>query len=216
MYVHSAWLQTAASHDQLVAFADQLGEPADVDPPDVGAGELTVRAVTYADNHESAWRSAESTGTRFVVLAELPATDEDTGERLIGLVGQSAGLVNGLVDELEGALREAGTAYERTQFSLRNLLAPPDHAEVRPTSVRVSDERTTTLVQSEDEYPLREELSGRSGDVVGVTVQSGEQQVTVLIDGSVVFTESASMSDVLTAMRAIQEAMTVPQQMVMH
>ena len=213
MYVHSAWLQTSASLDRLNTFTDELGEPVPQGGTDIREGPgVLFRAVEFADQHETGWESSTTTGAWRVAVAVLPSVDSEAdGERMVGLLASAPALLAGLMSDLEESLGTDGAAAERVQFPLRPLLsAAATEAGVVPRSVRLRSDRTRTLVQSDDEQALRDQAAAVEGDVVGVTVEAAQQRVTVLEDGSVIFSDSASSDDVLAAMRSIQLATQVP------
>ncbi|WP_427889189.1 hypothetical protein ACQHIV_38105 [Kribbella sp. GL6] len=206
MYVHSAWLRTSASVDQLNAFSSRLGD--EVGKPDLTHGR-GLWARGFADKQESGWESSSRTGTWRVGIAVLPGVDSSP-DRLVGIVATGPALLAGLVSDLERSFDIEGISSERVQFPLRPLLGGAARdVGVVPRSIRLRSERLRTLIQSDDEAALREQAAAVEGDVVGVTVEAGHQRVTVLDDGSVVFAESASLDDVLVAMRSIQLAVQV-------
>lgn len=214
MYVYSKWLLTDGSRESVSAFAEILGQSVgEAGPSEVEDGNGTIfrRVVEYEDAHSSEWDAAPKSPGRWIVgVANVDARDS-FNSRLVGVLTPSASLTEHLAADLADHLKAERAGHEPVVFMLSSLLGLTHGKDAaHASSVRLVDDNTRVLVQSSDQEALRAALAGLDGTPVGVTMKTGEGQVTITDQGSVIFSDSTSATDVLGLMNTIVDVQAVP------
>ena len=209
MRIHSAWLETDASSEDIWRGAEKAG--ADLDrqtrEPD---GRLLPIFLQFTDRSETPWETSTVTGTWLSGLAEIRAPSTYTENRLVGVIAPTPSLLLDLLDQTEGIFRDFGIPYQRSDFELGQLLSPEAlQSDIHPMSVRLRDQNTTTLIQADDSTTLRRSMAVTGGDLMGVTVRAADQLLSVLPGGNVIFNEP-SVEGVLRAMFSLASVFGAP------
>jgi hypothetical protein len=206
LYVYSIWVVTNATSAWIANFSKLVGSSAATSEFQVEDGRVLSRAYEFSDEDRSLWVQSETQGTWTVAIAELVISDE-VNPRLVGLLSPSAALTESLVSDFEELLENEGIRHDRAIFSLRAVLTGSSEAGLPPRSVRLQNDQTRILVQSEHEGALLENLGGLAGDVVGVTLRTKDATVTLQQDGLVIFADSTSLDTALRSIRLIETVM---------
>jgi hypothetical protein len=207
MYIYSTWVATDAPNELVDSFAEAVGPPTDTDEGDNDSRLLSWEA-DFTDHDESVWARSETSGRWTVAIADLGAGD-DVDARFVGVLSGSPALATALAASFQDAVEQEGFAHEPAYFSLRQLLDGNAEAGLELKAVRLQDEVNRTLVQAATEHALRANLSLVPGEAVGVTVTTDEARVTLFQDGSVLFSDTTSLTAVLDSMRRVAEAVSV-------
>ena len=210
MYTYSSWLLTSAPSKYVTAFAEGVGNEGRA-PIDVQESHLIRRVMEHDDQQDSVWDASRTHGGWVIGVADLDVREnrDGLGPRLVGVITPSASLTEHLANALADFLQSEAAEHERVIFSLRALLQlSGDQDDAHLFSVRLLEDLTRILVQSNDESALRETLAGLPGDPIGLTMRTDEGQVTVTAQGPVIFTDSTSPAGVLGSMRRIAHAVS--------
>ncbi len=210
MYIYSQWILTDAKAQDLTEFISQVGNGA-LEPVENENGSIFTYNFPYENLNDSYWDLSKTRGSWTIGMALLPPVDE-ANRRLVGLISPSASLTHHLASLLRKQLIAERSQYDTARFALGSLLSvqDSDNDSAWPTSVRVSDDSTRILVQSNKGENLREALTGLAGRSVGVTMRSKDGQATVTDEeGTVTFSAVTAPDEVLKLMQVIQHSMPV-------
>jgi hypothetical protein len=166
-----------------------------------------VRSVAFSDETETLWEFSRRAGFSRIAVIELPLQGDD-GESLVGVVSATSTITASIVSSLQ---RQIGSERaEVATFSLRNLLtaALEGRGEMTPRSVRLITDGGTVLLQERDVDQLRHSISTTEGELGGLTLASNDERVTVLADGEVIFSDSATLAVVINLMLTIYAVTT--------
>ncbi|MFQ4150329.1 hypothetical protein AAGW05_16855 [Arthrobacter sp. LAPM80] len=214
MYVYSRWLLTDGNRKTesvIAAFAAGVGGEVGGSEPEVVEGEggsLIRRIIEYDDLHSSEWDATPTTRGRWIIGVGNIAAKDGLGSRLVGILTPSASLTEHLAADLADCLEEE---HEPVVFSLNAFLQSTEEVgSAHASSVRLVEDSTRVLVQSNDHEALRAMVNDLRGNPVGVTIRGEEGKVTITDGGSVIFSDSTSATTVLGLMNAIVDVHAIP------
>jgi hypothetical protein len=166
-----------------------------------------VRSVAFSDETETLWEFSRRAGFSRIAVIELPLQGDD-GESLVGVASATSTITASIVSNLQ---RQIGSERaELATFSLSNLLtaALEGRAEMTPRSVRLITDGGTVLIQERDVNRLRHSISTTGGELGGLTLAANDERVTVLADGEVIFSDSATLAVVISLLLTIYAVTT--------
>jgi hypothetical protein len=183
-----------------------IGAADDFSIEEDGPSRLLLAPQSFSEQHQTSWESSERTGSLRVGLLDLWSADNPDWH-LMGILAPRSALLAHVVDQVGTALGQV----ESVQFGLRTLLGP-QAADVGlvPKSVRIESDEASSLVRGENPDALYRALADATGDIVGVTVAHEEDTITVLLDGTVIFSDDVMMSGVVAAITAVGLTQLVP------
>jgi hypothetical protein len=209
MRIHSTWLATDASSEDIGRGAEKAGADPNRQTRDPD-GRLFPIFQQFTDRSETPWQTSTATGTWLTGLAEIRASSAYSENRLVGVIAPTPSLLLDLLEQTEEIFRDFGIHYQRSNFELEQLLAPEvQQSNIYPMSVRLRDQNTTTLIQADDSRTLRRSIAVTNGELMGVTVRAADQLLSVLPGGNVIFNEP-SIEGVLRAMFSLASVFGAP------
>jgi hypothetical protein len=208
VYIYSEWLEAGGPAFAIQVSAERMHSTSDWIVGREG-GRLLPIPLQFSSRRETDWERSSVTGTWVTGIVEPQAiyTSEGRTVQLVGVIAPTSALVGDLMKELLDALSRTGVPARPARFSLRQLLGINAlEAGIVPISIRIhGDEGSSTLVRMNNLQELRSALASSRGDLAGVTVRAGEQVLSVLVGGTIIFDEP-TFEDILSVMATIAKA----------